>query len=151
MNPPRLLLQRKQRKLGDSNPRYSYPYGSLANYWFQPLTQTSLCVSLSTGALFLYCECKGNKKNHCCKIFPTFFIHCADFYPPFPAYTSDTPSYNPLIRLSIACNRRKHADKPTDGRHAPYPPGSGQDGTTRSRNSQSPYLNTHKYVLHEMP
>ena len=32
----------KLRKLGDSNPRYGYPYGSLANYWFQPLTQTSL-------------------------------------------------------------------------------------------------------------
>ena len=29
------------RKLGDSNPRYGYPYGSLANCWFQPLTQTS--------------------------------------------------------------------------------------------------------------
>ncbi|MEA4903868.1 MAG: hypothetical protein VB090_03355, partial [Petrimonas sp.] len=25
----------------DSNPRYSYPYGSLANCWFQPLTHTS--------------------------------------------------------------------------------------------------------------
>ncbi len=31
------------RKLGDSNPRYGYPYGSLANCWFQPLTQTSKC------------------------------------------------------------------------------------------------------------
>ena len=30
------------RKLGDSNPRYGYPYGSLANCWFQPLTQTSI-------------------------------------------------------------------------------------------------------------
>ncbi len=29
------------RKLGDSNPRYGNPYGSLANCWFQPLTQTS--------------------------------------------------------------------------------------------------------------
>ena len=31
----------RKRKLGDSNPRYGYPYGSLANCWFQPLTQTS--------------------------------------------------------------------------------------------------------------
>ena len=29
------------RKRGDSNPRYGYPYVSLANWWFQPLTQTS--------------------------------------------------------------------------------------------------------------
>ena len=29
------------RKLGDSNPRDCYPYVSLANWWFQPLTQTS--------------------------------------------------------------------------------------------------------------
>lgn len=32
--------------------------GSLANYWFQPLTQTSMRLKL-TGALFLNCECKG--------------------------------------------------------------------------------------------
>ena len=31
----------RQRKLGDSNPRYGNPYVSLANWWFQPLTQTS--------------------------------------------------------------------------------------------------------------
>ena len=37
------------RKLGDSNPRYGNPYGSLANCWFQPLTQTSLgCPEKST-------------------------------------------------------------------------------------------------------
>ena len=29
------------RKRGDSNPRYSYPYDSLANCWFQPLTHPS--------------------------------------------------------------------------------------------------------------
>ena len=40
MNPPS-VLSGTMRKLGDSNPRYGYPYGSLANYWFQPLTQTS--------------------------------------------------------------------------------------------------------------
>ena len=30
-----------QRKRRDSNPRYSFPYVSLANWWFQPLTHTS--------------------------------------------------------------------------------------------------------------
>ena len=59
MNPPRLCFAiRNQRKLGDSNPRYGYPHGSLANCWFQPLTQTSIRLKL-TGALFLNCECKG--------------------------------------------------------------------------------------------
>ena len=27
---------------GDSNPRYGYPYGSLANCWFQPLTHLTM-------------------------------------------------------------------------------------------------------------
>lgn len=30
------------RRKGDSNPRYSYPYDSLANCWFQPLTHLSV-------------------------------------------------------------------------------------------------------------
>ena len=34
------------RKVGDSNPRYGYPHGSLANCWFQPLTQPSSRKSL---------------------------------------------------------------------------------------------------------
>ncbi len=29
------------RRKGDSNPRYSYPYDSLANCWFKPLTHLS--------------------------------------------------------------------------------------------------------------
>ncbi len=29
------------RRRGDSNPRYSFPYDSLANCWFQPLTHLS--------------------------------------------------------------------------------------------------------------
>ena len=47
--------KRQVRKLGDSNPRYGNPYVSLANWWFQPLTQTSLfccCVISQT-------RCKG--------------------------------------------------------------------------------------------
>ena len=38
------------RRKGDSNPRYSYPYDSLANCWFQPLTHLS--VSRFYKALF---------------------------------------------------------------------------------------------------
>ena len=30
------------RRKGDSNPRYGYPYDSLANCWFKPLTHLSL-------------------------------------------------------------------------------------------------------------
>ena len=30
------------RRKGDSNPRYGYPYDSLANCWFQPLTHLSV-------------------------------------------------------------------------------------------------------------
>ena len=41
----------KSRKLGDSNPRYGYPHGSLANCWFQPLTQTSLRNRFRRGSL----------------------------------------------------------------------------------------------------
>ena len=29
------------RRRGDSNPRYSFPYDSLANCWFKPLTHLS--------------------------------------------------------------------------------------------------------------
>ena len=35
------FLEHLLRKRGDSNPRYSYPYDSLANCWFQPLTHPS--------------------------------------------------------------------------------------------------------------
>ena len=44
------------RKLGDSNPRYGNPYGSLANCWFQPLTQTS--KRRFRLRLNLFCGCK---------------------------------------------------------------------------------------------
>jgi hypothetical protein len=37
------------RREGDSNPRYSFPYVSLANWWFQPLTHLS-----STSRTFIY-------------------------------------------------------------------------------------------------
>src|SRR5450759_2028595 len=34
------------RREGDSNPRYSFPYGSLANCWFKPLTHLSKIIYL---------------------------------------------------------------------------------------------------------
>ena len=37
-----LFSEYLKRKEGDSNPRYGYPYDSLANCWFQPLTHPSL-------------------------------------------------------------------------------------------------------------
>ena len=39
---PILFLRRE----GDSNPRYSYPYDSLANCWFQPLTHLTKPLSV---------------------------------------------------------------------------------------------------------
>ena len=44
-NPNRLLavgIIHVLRREGDSNPRYGYPYGSLANCWFKPLTHRSI-------------------------------------------------------------------------------------------------------------
>ena len=44
---PDCAIPRKyQRREGDSNPRYSYPYVSLANWWFQPLTHPSFEVMM---------------------------------------------------------------------------------------------------------
>ena len=37
----RALFVRCERREGDSNPRYGYPYDSLANCWFQPLPHLS--------------------------------------------------------------------------------------------------------------
>ena len=63
------------RKLGDSNPRYGYPYGSLANYWFQPLTQTSFPVVLFENLLQtgLKCGAKVLIFPHTAKSFDVFF------------------------------------------------------------------------------
>ena len=51
-----------ERKLGDSNPRYGNPHVSLANWWFQPLTQTSLLprISLPFSRCFPQLRCKGS-------------------------------------------------------------------------------------------
>ena len=47
-----------ERKRGDLNPRYGYPYVSLANWWFQPLTHTSMSFALH----FLELRCKDMLK-----------------------------------------------------------------------------------------
>ena len=50
-NRPSLSLMRKRR---DSNSWYSYPYDSLANCWFQPLTHTSFLGFAGTKVLHLF-------------------------------------------------------------------------------------------------
>ena len=72
MNPPYCWYRAPQRKLGDSNPRYGYPHGSLANCWFQPLTQTSLAVC--TAAFSLKCGAKVSYIFVTCKFFRMFFL-----------------------------------------------------------------------------
>ncbi len=61
------------RKEGDSNPRYGYPYDSLANCWFQPLTHPSPRLSVIRHALsemlFFESACKGTTKNAHVQIF----------------------------------------------------------------------------------
>ena len=59
------------RKLGDSNPRYGYPYDSLANCWFQPLTQTS--KFFMTAAIVLELRCKGKSYFLINNTFGVFF------------------------------------------------------------------------------
>ncbi len=39
----KIFMIKTMRRERDSNPRYSYPYVSLANWWFQPLTHPSGC------------------------------------------------------------------------------------------------------------
>lgn len=50
-----LVVRLIQRREGDSNPRYSIPYDSLANCWFQPLTHLSNCADKSSA---FYYSCK---------------------------------------------------------------------------------------------
>ena len=57
------------RKLGDSNPRYGYPYVSLANWWFQPLTQTSFLFR----GVISQTRCKDKRINRDVQIFCAFF------------------------------------------------------------------------------
>ena len=52
---PENELQNWWRREGDSNPRYSIPYDSLANCWCQPLTHLSNCADKSSA---FYCSCK---------------------------------------------------------------------------------------------
>ena len=55
MPKPKLYLTLLSRREGDSNPRYRFQYGSLANYWYKPLTHLSwMCKN---GSLAVW-ECK---------------------------------------------------------------------------------------------
>lgn len=68
------------RREGDSNPRYSYPYDSLANCWFQPLTHLS---GLSECLFFRAPLSKRDAnikqwftiKQTASLLFPVFFLH----------------------------------------------------------------------------
>ena len=45
------------RRGGDSNPRYSFPYGSLANCWYQPLTHLSRFLGgANVGIIFTWAK-----------------------------------------------------------------------------------------------
>ena len=74
-----MSLRYEERKLGDSNPRYGYPYGSLANCWFQPLTQTS---KSSADSVFLKRGANIEGIFELCKLYQSFYyaIQCG-FYP----------------------------------------------------------------------
>ncbi len=64
-----------KRKLGDSNPRYGNPYVSLANWWFQPLTQTSSTSRKCGAKVVLYLQMvKQNTKKIVLKhVFNAFY------------------------------------------------------------------------------
>ena len=64
------VLLASLRKLGDSNPRYGNPHGSLANCWFQPLTQTSFRVA---EAPFPNANAKVRHLFHSSKYFLKYF------------------------------------------------------------------------------
>ncbi len=106
MNPPLcdVVFNMSLRKLGDSNPRYSHPYGSLANYWFQPLTQTSSVLLYSyRNALSLKCGAKVHTFLDTCKFRAIFFrkiCQCAYIFEKVDdgdTYTCDLSSYQKLI------------------------------------------------------
>ena len=93
------------RRKGDSNPRYSYPYDSLANCWFQPLTHLSVALHIPLRALCIrfltvVClNCRSLFKSGCkgtlffwfvqilfgvLSAFYTFFCICRIFVVPLP-------------------------------------------------------------------
>ena len=61
------------RKGRDSNSWYGYPYDSLANCWFQPLThpspRRSVLGHVMSEMLFFESACKGTTKNANTQIF----------------------------------------------------------------------------------
>ena len=61
---PENELQNWWRREGDSNPRYSFPYDSLANCWFQPLTHLSVLsremIRANLWNISWKCGCKYN-------------------------------------------------------------------------------------------
>ena len=66
--PYRTLCKGYWRRGRDSNSWYGYPYGSLANCWFQPLTHLSGVLSVK-----LFRLCKGGLQRY------EFFLNCKCF------------------------------------------------------------------------
>ena len=62
------------RKKGDSNPRYGYPYDSLANCWFQPLTHPSGSKAEMPAWPFFNCGAKIMKRASCTKQKADFYL-----------------------------------------------------------------------------
>ena len=88
------------RKLGDSNPRYGNPYGSLANCWFQPLTQTSLPRNYR--AFALKCGAKVMPFFHSSKFFEVFFFAFTTFFFFFVIFATFMALPSPVQHHGIA-------------------------------------------------
>ncbi len=69
---PILFLRRE----GDSNPRYSYPYDSLANCWFQPLTHLSKVYITESCSFIQKASAKVLLFFYIRKCFSLFFCIC---------------------------------------------------------------------------
>ena len=69
------------RKEGDSNPRYEYSHGSLANCWFQPLTHPSFRWLVSVlPSIVLKCGAKVWTFSDIAKFFSLFFDFMIEFW-----------------------------------------------------------------------
>ena len=80
------------RRKGDSNPRYGYPYDSLANCWFQPLTHLSVLDRLKQG--------KDKEFLRICKPFGQKFFMWAFFSPPHHTICTIIAQQRWFIRFS---------------------------------------------------
>ena len=104
------------RREGDSNPRYGYPYGSLANCWFQPLTHLSVSSKMKTASI------AGNPAQP--SVFDGIFQLCCRA--PWPAERG-------CKYRTTFCFRKIFVQKMRTGRPRKHPPCTGmrQSGVLR--------------------